>query len=719
MSSYPVLGNRPIDQWKVTELKEELKKRKLKANGLKDDLIKRLAEAIEQEVESEEEDTTNGVDGEESNAVGAAEEVLVAVEIPHDASADAVQQDGIHDEKQLDTSADVVRQDEINVEKPEIQFETRIASPSEVHVEAGYTKKVEVVVQDSNPEKDIVGSVIDTENDNLVPEIAAKADSTIKENFSVQEANVESIPMESTVETIDNKNDIIPEIAVSKHESKNECDVKPEEESQDIKVPCDDEGKLDSSQPSNQVSVVSPTLGFTVKSNSVSSDIISTNEKNDLKDNIIADNVKLELDVKPEMVQPSSSDFLSDGGSPHPMDVEKPLEIKITIDEKDEEKATNEEMSTENDADLIASERLNLDRSSGDDSMEDDALDNKQLDSVNAIAETIAGVEKPEASVPMVVEETEVPVGIMKADSSVIKHEIHVEKKDAFSAPSAKRKPDQEGIEGGEGNNSSKRLRRWNTNNLQVERENVNGSSTVPTANAPINIIKNEFSRSDSTASEGTPKDRIVPPSPKAPSISLRIDRFLRPFTLKAVQELLGKTGTVTSFWMDHIKTHCYVTYSSVEEAMETRNAIYNLQWPPNGGRLLVAEFVDPQEVKSRVDAPPKQTSSATPVVSAPPLTAMATTPRQTPKQQQQQQLLPPPPPLAKTLTVVREQLPLPPPPPPPAAKEIVVEQPPPILTLDDLFKKTKATPRIYYLPLSDEQVAAKETTPQNGKKHH
>lgn len=34
--------------------------------------------------------------------------------------------------------------------------------------------------------------------------------------------------------------------------------------------------------------------------------------------------------------------------------------------------------------------------------------------------------------------------------------------------------------------------------------------------------------------------------------------------------------------------------YSSVEEAIETRNALYNIQWPPNnGGRPLVAEFVD------------------------------------------------------------------------------------------------------------------------------
>lgn len=55
-----------------------------------------------------------------------------------------------------------------------------------------------------------------------------------------------------------------------------------------------------------------------------------------------------------------------------------------------------------------------------------------------------------------------------------------------------------------------------------------------------------------------------VPPSSKPPTNSLRIDRFLRPFTLKAVQELLGKSGTVTDFWMDHIKTHCYVSVSKI-----------------------------------------------------------------------------------------------------------------------------------------------------------
>ncbi|KAI3499817.1 hypothetical protein L1887_35629 [Cichorium endivia] len=48
---------------------------------------------------------------------------------------------------------------------------------------------------------------------------------------------------------------------------------------------------------------------------------------------------------------------------------------------------------------------------------------------------------------------------------------------------------------------------------------------------------KNSFSRSDSSVSREEAKERVVPPSSKPATTSLRIDRFLRPFTLKAIQE--------------------------------------------------------------------------------------------------------------------------------------------------------------------------------------
>jgi apoptotic chromatin condensation inducer in the nucleus len=49
MSSYPVINNRPIDQWRVTDLKDELRKRRLPVKGLKEDLVRRLFDSINTE----------------------------------------------------------------------------------------------------------------------------------------------------------------------------------------------------------------------------------------------------------------------------------------------------------------------------------------------------------------------------------------------------------------------------------------------------------------------------------------------------------------------------------------------------------------------------------------------------------------------------------------------------------------------------------------------
>lgn len=150
-----------------------------------------------------------------------------------------------------------------------------------------------------------------------------------------------------------------------------------------------------------------------------------------------------------------------------------------------------------------------------------------------------------------------------------------------------------------------------------------------------------------------------------------------------------------------------YLQFSSVEEATATRDAVYNLQWPPNNGNYLLAEFVDPQEVKLKLEPPPPPPAATAAAVPISP----ATTPREAPFQQGQanqsvprqaaatpREQLPPPPPLVKPPTSdPREKLP-----PTPKKAE------PPVVTLDDLFRKTQSSPRIYYLPLSDEEVSAK-----------
>ena len=89
--------------------------------------------------------------------------------------------------------------------------------------------------------------------------------------------------------------------------------------------------------------------------------------------------------------------------------------------------------------------------------------------------------------------------------------------------------------------------------------------------------------------------------SPDPPSPSIRIDHLLRPFHTRTLEHLLAKTGTVEHFWIDGIKSHCYATYASEAEASATREALFNLNWPEQGGKKLAVKFVPTDDVKTRL----------------------------------------------------------------------------------------------------------------------
>ncbi|PIA48021.1 hypothetical protein AQUCO_01400545v1 [Aquilegia coerulea] len=743
-SPYPVLDNKPIDQWKVTELKEELKRRKLTTKGLKDDLIRRLDEALrverdaykeeeidagkqenatpnEKETEKDEASAKNEVGTEMEEASARNEEVTEMEEVAHNERVTESKEE-TSAKNVMGTEMEAVAHDVRVIEKKEeaVLNERDIAKEEAIHME-NVSAKEEVcngIDSEAKPEvqsEDVEHMHGDSETGKLGEDVSmddVDGTSAKLEKGTMQEG--ESVITIDSVEVVSHTTVVASSVETNITESRSTITVEssgPESQNKEIEtgkedsVPLHDAAVLNDSIPDNQVSEVSPSLGFQVKSDSISTDSVSINEKNELKDNLNADNFHIELDnVKPEMVLPSSSNIPYNGGDIPPLDDQEPCENQGSLEGIDDI-AINVDLSKKVDSvDGGSSEKLNLDRSSGDDSMEEDVLESKQVES-NHVPDDIEDKSEPMKDHVMIEGS---PVGATGVGFSPNKRDEATENKSSGALPAEKRKlEDQEVVS----SNEPPKRRRWNTETLKVPDP---PSSNITPSTTPKDAIQSKFSkrifnRSDSALSGGdTPKERVVPPSPKSPTTSLRIDRFLRPFTLKAVQELLAKTGTVCSFWMDHIKTHCYVTFSSVEEAIETRNGLYNLQWPPNGGRLLVAEFVDPQEVKIRAEAPPQP--SPAPVSNKPaPTTApsqLQPSPRQNvPKQQlpPPPSTLPPPPPLSDPL-IVRERLSLPLPPPPPLAKK----PDPPIVTLDDLFRKTKATPRIYYLPLSEEQVAAK-----------
>ncbi|RWW21085.1 hypothetical protein GW17_00014771 [Ensete ventricosum] len=378
-SQYPVLNNRPIDQWKVTELKEELRRRKIPVRGLKEELVRKLFESIRNEEMIKENETGDQVQSDCPDPT----------------------LDGDDDQKQAENSA------------------------------ADHTNSVPDPIGQSHRD----ASVIDINSSDIIPDPVGKTDCDatitdidINREIKVQDAITATSGLDATVletqadtvlledSTTESQTVITqyePHVMVSRTEEKHE-----EEKQEDSNVP-DEDIKPSLSDLDNQVSVVSPDLGFQVKCESIPIDSVSIVEKNKLKDNLNADDFHLEQEVvKPEMVQPSSSSVPSLGGDLQSlgdgkelqslgddkdlqsMDDDKDLQslgddkelVKhlVSLEDTDVKNSTNFNLSKEDNIDEESPEKLNLDRCSSDELMEEDVLEGKQIDP-NMKSEELAG----------------------------------------------------------------------------------------------------------------------------------------------------------------------------------------------------------------------------------------------------------------------------------------------------------------------------------------
>jgi len=390
-SKYPILDAKPIDKWKVTELKEELKRRKLTTKGLKEDLINRLDEALREEREAAE----------------AARKKEVVEASPEQEASEGSKKDEANG---LDTQVDEVKDSKtINVDAEVVgtiqaseQGNSGVVEPSETDNAA---KVPEVLDNDGikNVDQDGVPNPVDANNSvsamdlegehvesAITGEEAVAHPSNVETTVTVTETVVtETVSTEVVVDGQDSyssekNNEDSTTIKLENEESKAQLDSedsKPQLES-DTKPPYDDL-MPNSSAPENQVSEVNPSLGTQVKSDSFSTDSVSINEKNELKDTIIANNVKLEQDnVRPEMVEePSSRNDVPVYDESHSVDVGGLHEKKPSVEENNNNVTSPELNKTNSSDDVGYPEKLNLDRSSGDDSMEEDLPEIRQYDS--------------------------------------------------------------------------------------------------------------------------------------------------------------------------------------------------------------------------------------------------------------------------------------------------------------------------------------------------
>ncbi|KAL4715181.1 hypothetical protein ACJJTC_012228 [Scirpophaga incertulas] len=226
--------------------------------------------------------------------------------------------------------------------------------------------------------------------------------------------------------------------------------------------------------------------------------------------------------------------------------------------------------------------------------------------------------------------------------------------------------------------------------------------------------------------------DSIVarPPSPPRhkQSCILYITNLVRPFTLAQLKNLLQRTGRIVEngFWIDRIKSKCFVKYATEEQAVETRHALHGVTWPVSNPKTLQVDFSNDESFeKAKLNEETEKSQ-----ISATPGTVEDWLREQDMKRERGELEKP-----YERKAVMREwdmgkmdkdkdKLNLRRPDersldkrrhrsmersPEPARKFKKKEEEPPAKLLDDLFRKTKAAPCIYWLPLSAETIAIKE----------
>ncbi|XP_018320732.1 apoptotic chromatin condensation inducer in the nucleus [Agrilus planipennis] len=252
------------------------------------------------------------------------------------------------------------------------------------------------------------------------------------------------------------------------------------------------------------------------------------------------------------------------------------------------------------------------------------------------------------------------------------------------------------------------------TSASSTEDKNESDNSHIIAMNRKISIV-------DDTASKLRP-----PPSPAKNPVSavLFITNLVRPFTLKQLKDLLERTGKIkqNGFWTDKVKSKCYVHYETEEEAEATRNALHGVNWPVGNAKQLCIEYATEEDLENARNPPP---------IAAPPVesTNIIEKENKIPEKQTRDDK---PKEREKARNNVREwdlekqnkkrsfsrereerdkrrhrrsatpidYI---------KRKQLKEEEEIPQKRMDDLFRKTKASPSIYWLPLTPEEIAIKE----------
>lgn len=237
--------------------------------------------------------------------------------------------------------------------------------------------------------------------------------------------------------------------------------------------------------------------------------------------------------------------------------------------------------------------------------------------------------------------------------------------------------------------------------------------------------IDNDESKSDKSLA-----NEVINVAPKkkssvkrmATTSVIRITNLVRPFTVGQLRDLLQRTGKIASngFWIDKIKSQCIVEYENEDQAIETVYALNESQWPSTNPKFLRVVFTDKEELNKALngthpDRLGKQKESKVEKLKTQLDNHIILREWDRGKLEDingdkddkpTKRKISDDPHVIKDKKIKKDEKDL-----QDKHKKSKTKTPERILTksLDELFRKTKTTPTLYWSPLSTEQIAEKE----------
>ena len=252
-----------------------------------------------------------------------------------------------------------------------------------------------------------------------------------------------------------------------------------------------------------------------------------------------------------------------------------------------------------------------------------------------------------------------------------------------------------------------------------VEKETEEVAETADmTSDGKVDSVKqktNDEAKSESSREplkSNTDQSSLDDAKTEEPTNWLVIKNLMRPYTVSQLKEELTKFGPIVEekFWTDKVKSKCCVLYESIDAAQQTRQSMQGQHWPISNPKSLIVDFITEEQYNEHIEAdarpPPTKTKKKEetnkPVNGGPTKQTKQTNNRLADRLEtseaggsslEQRLGVKVGSDAKQSKSNKSEKL------------DLINAQP---KELDELFRKTRANPQLFWLPLNEEQAEAR-----------